>query len=209
MEVVLCFSCAACLSLRFTKSLSQCSLSWLSSQWFWSGLLLSVWRACQGCCYGCSASKFSRFLCPIDLLWILAPCQRSSCGLGEVIPNLMILCLSPRRSCCTDSRPHPNPNPPISRFSHNFPGNSCIHEKLLEGRNRTLWKRPKMPISLHFSIKVIIWVFGLTHPVVQDGSYCKFFPSNLLDPLLLSFPWPGLLHHSLQISSPWLPCLPQ
>lgn len=151
MEVVLCFSCVGSLSLRFTKSLSQCSLSWLSSQWFWSGLLLSVQRVCQGCCYGCCASKFSWFLCPIDCLWILATCQCSSYEMGKVLSNLMTLCLSPQWHCCTDKQPSPNPNLSISQFSSNFPWNSCFHEKLLGGRNRTFWERSKMPISLCIS----------------------------------------------------------
>lgn len=207
MEVVLCFSCAGSLSLRFMKSLSRCSLCWLSSQGFWSGLLLSVWKVCQGCCYGCSACKFSWFLCPIDLLWILAICQCSSYELGDAIRNLMTLCLSPQGNCCADSRAQSNPNLSISQFSINFPWNSCFHEELFRVRNITPRERPKMSICLHFGTKAIIWAIGFTYPVGQDGSYGKFFLSNLLDPLL-SFPWPVLFHYSLQISSCWFPWLP-
>lgn len=92
-----------------------------------------------------------------------------------------------------------------SKFSSNFPSYSCFHEKLWGGRNLTLWETLKIPISLHFSMKIIIWLVGFIYPVLQSCSYMKFFLSNLLDLLLISFPWPGLPHHCLQIK--WFPYL--
>lgn len=152
MEGVLCFSCVGSLSSGFTKSLSQCSLSWLGSQWSWSGLLLSVWRVCQGCCHGCRAHKFSWFFCPIDLLWVLATCRCFSCELGDVAPNLMALSLSSQGNCWADSGPNQNSYLFIRPFSSNFPWNSCFHKKLLSVRNVMFWDRLKMLVYLHFGI---------------------------------------------------------
>lgn len=49
-----------------------------------------------------------------------------------------------------------------------------------------------MLIWLHFSMETIVGVIGFMYSLGQDGSCGKVFLSNLLDPLLIRFPWPVL-----------------
>ena len=88
------------------------------------------------CCYLCRgfAKVVAMAAVPVSLAdssvllisWVLATCQRFSCELGDVIPNLMALSLSSQGNCCVDSGPNQNSYLFIRPFSRNFPWNSCF-----------------------------------------------------------------------------------